>query len=188
MDIIMLRHGETEDNLKRIFSRDDTKLTEKGICQISNSKILLEKMDYDDIYYSPLTRTVESKEIIGLVGIKEEKIREIDFGVFTGKTFKQILEIYPVETKKWIEDPIRYRVAKGENLIDVYDRIETFLNEIIANNKNVLLICHDCVIRIILCWVFDNPEYFFKFKIENGSISIISIDEGFKYIKRINYK
>lgn len=184
----MLRHGETEDNIRRIFSRDDTKLTKKGICQILNSKELLKKFDYDDIYYSPLARTIESKDIIGLDGIKEDRIREIDFGVFTGKTFNQIFQIYPFETKKWIEDPLRYRVPEGENVIDVYGRIESFINKIILNNKNVLLICHDCVIRNILCWVFDNPEYFFRFKIDNGSINIISIDEGFKYIKKLNYK
>lgn len=188
MDIIMVRHGESEDNLKRIFSRDNTKLTEKGRAQILGSRELLREFDYEDIYYSPLTRTVESIEVLGLDGIMEEKIREIDFGVFAGKTFQEISEIYPTQAKKWVEDSINFRVPKGESVLDVYNRIGEFLEGLIHKGKNSLLICHDCVIRLALCWIFDNPDYFFKFKIDNGSINVISIEGNYKYIKKTNYK
>lgn len=188
MDIIMLRHGETQDNLKRIFSRDNTKLTEKGKSQILRSKELLKDFKFDDIYYSPLTRTVESKNILGIEGTKESRIREIDFGSFTGNTFDQIQELYPMDSKKWIENPIEFRIPNGESVIDVYSRVESFLNELISKNKNALLVCHDAVIRSMLCWIFEDPEYFLKFKVDNGSINTISVDQGFKYIKRLNYK
>ena len=188
MDIIMIRHGESEDNLKRIFSRDSTKLTEKGRLQILDSKELLKGFDYEDIYCSPLTRTLESQELLGLVGIMEERIREIDFGAFTGMTFDEISNMYPLQAKEWLEDSINFRVPKGESVLDVYSRLEVFLKEIIEKDKDVLLICHDCVIRIILCWIFDNPDYFFKFKVENGSINVVSVEDDFKYIKKTNYK
>lgn len=188
MDIIMVRHGETEDNIGKIFSRDDTKLTEKGKRQILNAKALLKEFNYEEIYYSPLTRTVESKELLELGGIKEERIREVDFGLFAGKTFNQIHDLYPEDGKRWMKDPISFRIPNGESVVDVYGRVESFLEELVGQNKNVLLVCHDCVIRNILCWVLDNPNYFLKFKVDNGSINVISIDEGFKYIKKINYK
>ncbi len=188
MDIIMIRHGETEDNLKRIFSRDNTRLTEKGKRQILDSKELLEGFIYEDIYYSPLTRTVESIEVLGLDGVVEDKIREIDFGIFTGKTFDEISKLYPMQSQTWIEDSINYRVAEGESVLDVYRRINIFLEELIKRDKNTLLICHDCVIRLFLCWIFDNPDYFLKFKVDNGSINVISIEGNYKYIKKTNYK
>ena len=188
MDIIMVRHGETQDNLNRIFSRDNTRLTPKGRKQILRAKKLLEDFEFDQVYYSPLRRTVESKEILGLEAIEEERIREIDFGIFTGKTFDQISEQYPMDSKKWVEDPIHFRIENGESVIDVYKRMEKYINEIVDLNKSVLLICHDCVIKNILCWVFDNPDYFFKFKVDNGSINVVSVDDGFKYIKRLNYR
>lgn len=188
MDIIMVRHGESEDNLKRIFSRDNTRLTEKGRSQIDHSRELLKDFTYEDIYCSPLSRAIESKEVLGLDGIIEESIREINFGAFTGMTFQEISETYPLEAKKWLEDSINFRVPKGESVLDVYERIKNFLKELIVKDKNVLLICHDCVIRLALCWIFDNPDYFFKFKVDNGSINIISIEDNFKYIKKTNYK
>lgn len=188
MDIIMIRHGESEDNIKKIFSRDDTCLTEKGREQIKETKELLKKMDYNKVYYSPLKRTVETLENLELEGIEELRIREINFGIFTGKNYSEILELYPDESKLWVDDSYNYKMLEGESLSDVYTRLVEFLEEISKEKENVLLVCHDCIIRLALCWIFDNPDYFFKFKIDNGSINVLSIDEkGFKYIKRLNY-
>jgi broad specificity phosphatase PhoE len=187
MDIIMIRHGETEDNVKKIFSRDNTRLTDNGIQQIRGTRELLKHFNYSKIYYSPLTRTVETLENLGLEGIEEERIREINFGIFTGKTFEEISEIYPTESKAWVEDSINYAISQGESLIDVYSRLSEFLEEISKEEENILLVCHDCIIRLALCWIFDNPDYFFRFKVDNGSINVISIDGGFKYIKKLNY-
>lgn len=186
MDIIMIRHGETEDNLKKIYSRDSTSLTEKGIGEIISAKDLLKEYNYEKIYYSPLKRTVETLNHLGLEGKEEIRIREINFGIFTGKTFQEISDIYPEETKSWLDDIYSYKIPEGESLLNVYERVSEFLDELCELDKDVLLVVHDCVIRLALCWVFDNPEYFFRFKVDNGSISTISVDDGFKYISRLN--
>ena len=69
-----------------------------------------------------------------------------------------------------------------------YERVTSFLEEISKKGQDTVLVCHDGVVKIALSWVFDNLDYFFKFKIDNGSVNIISIDEsGFKYIKKTNY-
>ena len=39
----MVRHGESEDNINKIFSRDNTSLTHQGIEQILKTKELLKK-------------------------------------------------------------------------------------------------------------------------------------------------
>ena len=188
MDIIMIRHGESEDNISKVYSREDTGLTNKGKKEILGAKLLLEDIGYKNAYYSPFKRAFQSYEILELKASPEDRIKEIDFGIFTGKTFGEISEIYPEESKAWISDVINYRVPQGESVRDVYMRVEGFLEELVDKGEDALLICHDCVIRLALCWVFDNPDYFFKFKIDNGSINIISIDDDYKFIKRTNYK
>lgn len=188
MEIIMLRHGETEDNIKKVFSRDDTRLTEKGIKQIEDIKESIEGLNYNKVYYSPLKRTVETLRKLELDGIEELRIREINFGIFTGENYPGILELYPEESKLWVEDSKNYKIPKGESLLEVYTRVVEFLEEIARGKENVLLVCHDCIIRLALCWVFDNIDYFFKFKIDNGSLNILSVDEeGFKFISKLNY-
>ena len=69
-----------------------------------------------------------------------------------------------------------------------YERVTSFLEEISKKEEDVVLVCHDGVIKIALSWVFDSVDYFFKFKVDNGSANIISLDgNGYKYIKMVNY-
>jgi broad specificity phosphatase PhoE len=170
------------------ISSKEVKLTDRGRRQIEKAKAILDKLSFDRVYVSPLARTIETMEILGLEGDKEERIREVDFGLFEGKTYDQLQAEFAEELKMWFDDVINYVVPEGESIKMAYDRVVSFLEELVDKKENALLICHDGVIKIALSWVFDNPEFFFKFKIDNGSISIISIDEmGFKYIKKANY-
>ena len=184
----MIRHGETEENVLKTFSAKDTKLTEKGKKQIEKIKPFVETLSFDKVYVSPLNRTVETMEILGLDGEREKRIQEVDFGLFGGKTYETIKREFPKETKMWDEDYINYPTHKGESIKMAYNRVTSFLEEIIKKNEDVFLVCHDGVIRIALSWIFDNVEYFFKFKSENGSANIITVNEdGFKYINKMNY-
>ncbi|WP_236911548.1 histidine phosphatase family protein [Clostridium sp. Cult1] len=188
MDIILIRHGQTEDNVDRIFSTKDTRLTDKGKEQIRKTKTFVDTLAYDKVYVSPLYRAIQTMEILGLDGEVEERIKEVDFGLFEGNTYEEIKDKFPKEAKIWDEDYINYVTPKGESIKMAYERVTSFLEEISKKEENVVLVCHDGVTRIALSWVFDNLDYFFKFKIENGSVNIISIDEyGFKYIEKANY-
>ena len=79
MDIIMIRHGETEDNVSKVFSRDDTKLSEIGKEQIKRTRELLKDFKFDKVYYSPLERTKETLGILGLEGIPNTRDQFWDF-------------------------------------------------------------------------------------------------------------
>ncbi len=188
MDIILIRHGQTENNVNRIFSTKNTRLTEKGREQIKKTKTYVDTLSFDKVYVSPLCRAIETMKILGLEGKKEERIKEVDFGLFEGNTYEAIKEKYPDEVEQWNEDYINYVTPKGESIKLAYERVTSFLEEISQKDEDVVLVCHDGVTRIALSWVFDNVNCFFKFKVENGSVNIISIDEyGFKYIKKTNY-
>lgn len=186
MDIIMIRHGESEDNIGKILSRDNTKLTEKGIIQIKRTKEYLKNYSFEKVYYSPLTRTNETREHLELDGIEETRIREINFGIFTGYKFDEFYNLYPEESRLWIDNPNTYEIPNGESLNMVYERVKQFLEEMVQLDEDILLVTHEGIIRIVCSWVFDNPDYFFRFKANNGSISIISVDEGYKYINKLN--
>jgi len=188
VDIILIRHGETFDNVKMQFSTKDVVLTDRGRKQIENIKPIVDTLSFDRVYVSPLKRAIETMKILGLEGEGEERIREVDFGLFEGNTYEDLKVKFPEEVKLWSNDFMNYIVPEGESIKLAYERVTPFLGELVKKKENALLVCHDGVIRIALSWVFDNPDFFFKFKTDNGSISIISIDElGFKYIKKINY-
>lgn len=183
----MVRHGQSEDNVSKVFSRDDTKLTETGIKQIKNARELIRNYDFKTVYYSPLTRTNQTLEHLELEGIEEERIREVNFGKFAGLSYNELVEKYPDESKSWFADPHNYEVpGGGESLNMVYERIVDFLEFVIEKDEDIVLVTHEGIIKLICSWVFDNPNYFYNFKADNGSISIVSVEDDNKYIKKLN--
>ena len=183
MDIVFVRHGQTVENSHGKYGSIDTPLSEKGRKQIEALKGALGDKTFKNIYVSPLKRTIETAEILGLDGLKEERIKEINFGIFEGKSYEEIYREYPLETSLWVKDYIGYKIPKGESLMDLYNRVSSFLEKVIKDDNDVLVITHEGVIRCALCWVFDNVEYFYKFKVNNGSITVVTVNEGYKYIE-----
>lgn len=183
----MIRHGESEDNVAKVYGRDETKLTQRGIGQVKLARENLKDFSYSKVYYSPLTRTRQTLNYLGLEGTEEWRIRELNFGKFSGKNYKEIEREFPEESKMWNEDLYGYILPEGESLKQNYKRVKEFLKELIEKDEDVLLVTHAGIIRLIFSWVFDNMEYFFKFKVENASINIVSIEDNYKYIKKLNY-
>ncbi len=190
MNIIMLRHGESEDNVAKVFGTKETVLSEEGIKQIKDIKETVRGLKFSKVYVSPLRRTKETLEYLELdmEGIEEKRIQEYDFGVFSGLTNDEIEKNYPFEYKEWVENPHDYIIREGESLKLVYERVVDFMEELIKQGEDVLLVTHAGIIRLVFSWVFDNMEYFFKFKVENGSLNIVSIEDNYKFIKLLNYK
>ncbi len=186
MDIMFIRHGETEDNIQKIYSRDTTGLSEKGILEAKKAKKIVDDLDFQAVYYSPLIRARETLEHLGLKGVEEPRIREMDFGIFTGHTYREIVEKYPKESREWLEHGNSYVIPQGESLELVYERLTDFLNELVKRDKNTLLVTHEGIIRLACCWVFDNVDYFYRFKASNGSLTTITIVDGYKYISKLN--
>ncbi|WP_077369339.1 histidine phosphatase family protein [Anaerosalibacter sp. Marseille-P3206] len=183
MDVIFVRHGETLENKGRIYGSPDTSLSEKGKEQILNTKKIVESISFEKVYISPLKRTIETSKLLGLDGILEPRVKEINFGIFEGKTYEEIKREYPEETYAWTDDYINYRIPKGESLMDLYNRTSNFLEEVVGEDKDTIVVTHEGVIKCALCWVFDDIEYFYRFKVRNGSITTITINDGYKYIK-----
>lgn len=188
MNIIMIRHGESEDNVARVFGTRNTPLSKRGVKQIKSIKDKVHKLDFAKVYVSPFRRTRQTLEHLELEAIEEERIQEYNFGVFSGLTNERIEERYPVEYKEWVESPTSFIIREGESLEMVYERVKDFLEEMLAQGEDILLVTHAGIIRLVLCWVFDDIDYFFRFKVDNGSINIVSIDDGYKFIKKINCK
>lgn len=188
MDLILIRHGESEDNINKRFSSDTTVLTEKGIQQIKKTKELLKDYEYSKVFFSPLARTRQTHEILGIPGIPNESIREMNFGIFAGYTFDQFTLKYPEESKKWVDDPFNFNIPNGENIIQTYDRLVGFLDSIKNSNENIVLVTHEGIIRLTCSYVMDDPNHFFKFRASNGSITVVNFEEEFKHIKQLNYR
>lgn len=73
-----------------------------------------------------------------------------------------IVKQYPLEYEKWIKEHNTFVIPpQGESLEGVYNRVKEFLEELVQQDEDVLLVTHAGVIRLAFCWVFDNIDHFF---------------------------
>ena len=196
-EIIFIRHGETDFNRARLyFGHLDPDLNETGIEQLRKAKILFEKREKmpDVVFSSDLKRCSQSMEILQIdeetEKILTKDLREINFGIFEGKTYEEIKNEYPEETERMINDWRNFKADKGESLKDVMIRTVKKMDEIIEKykNKKILVVAHAGVIQALTSYyLFGNLDGYWKFKINNGSITKLHVmEDGYTYFEYIN--
>lgn len=188
MDIVFIRHGKTLLNEKNAYvGVTDTEISDKGKVKIKNLEKVLQGVQFDRVFSSPLKRAIQTTEIITNDDyVMDNRLKEMNFGIFEGLTYREICEKYTDESKRWEADYLNYKIPNGESLKEVFNRTEKFLNYLSGLKGRVLVVTHGGVIRCALSLVFNKPDYFFRFKILHGMMNVISIEDNYKYIKGIN--
>lgn len=193
--LILVRHVVTDDNEHaKLSGHIDSKVSEQGKKQIEKLTDYLKNEKIDKIYTTTSSRTKETVKYlaeINKIDIQEsEALKEISFGDFEGKDFKEIQKNYPDEFNKMISQGYEYKYPNGESLIECYERVSKEIKLILEYNgkDSTILVCsHAGTIRNILtCLISDTFEYHWNFKIDNASVSIVEVDNGFAVIDRLN--
>ena len=196
-EIIFIRHGETDFNRARLyFGHLDTDLNKTGVEQLRKTKILFEKREKmpDVVFSSDLKRCSQSMEILEIDEEIEknltEDLREINFGIFEGKTYEEIKSEYPEKVEKMINDWRNFKADKGESINEMMLRVAEKMDKIINQhrNKKILVVAHAGVIQALTSYyLFGNLDGYWKFKINNGSITKLHVmEDGYTYFEYIN--
>jgi probable phosphoglycerate mutase len=93
VELWLVRHGETEWSLSgKHTSRTDIPLTEHGRKRAEELRDYLKGTKFDAVFVSPMQRARETCAIAGFgdVAVVDEGLREWDYGVYEGKTTKEI--------------------------------------------------------------------------------------------------
>lgn len=146
----MARHGETEANRQRLIQgRNDTPLTDDGIRGIATVADKLAALVPDPAtlicYSSPLPRALDTlrrlRQRLGWSGpvATDERIREIDFGDYTGRPVDEILPFIQHHKEN---SSLRY--PNGESGDDLATRVMGFLDQLRADypDRTVLVVSH----------------------------------------------
>jgi len=186
MDIVFVRHGKTKLNdLGCFIGNTDCDISEEGLKQAEKLKSYLGKISFDGVYVSPLKRAVQTAEVLIKKYTLDDRLREMNFGVFEELSYEEIEQMYPDYLREWNEDYRKYRIPEGESLEDVFNRVEDFLDDIKNRHERVLVVTHGGIIRCALSLVLSSRELFYKFKVDHGSVSIVEFDGDFGFIKGI---
>ncbi len=143
MEIYVMRHGETIWNRKGItqgYSKN--RLSEFGKRQVVEAREKYKDIDFDLIISSPMVRTVQTANLFNgerkIKIIKDNRLREIDMGIFTGRKFDSLSEDEIILKSERSAD------AKMESLFSLYQRVSDFVDEIKQkySDKKLLIVTH----------------------------------------------
>lgn len=168
MRFFVTRHGETQWNaLNKVCGRTEVELTEKGRMQAAVLGCTLKDKGIDIIVASPMKRAVETGRIIaeqcGAAVEIDDRLIEQDYGIYEGVDRKD-------EGFLGNKRNFAYRYPGGESMMQVAYRTYGLLDELKAryNGKNVLIVCHGGVCRVINTYFRDmTNEEFFQYSLEN---------------------
>ncbi len=93
IELWLVRHGETEWSLSGAHtSRTDIPLTEHGRRRAEELRDYLKGTKFDAVFVSPMQRARETCAIAGFGDVAKvsEGLREWDYGIYEGKTTKEI--------------------------------------------------------------------------------------------------
>lgn len=175
--IDLLRHGETTAG-KCFLGSTNAALTDKGWSQMHNA---VSDHVYDMVITSPLLRCVDFakdySEQQNIPLVIEDDLREIHFGRWEGKTSEQLWKNDQQALLDFWNDPFGNAPPEGEAMADFVARVNRCFSNITheLQNKNILLVAHAGVIKIIICSVLGiNPGNMQKLTIDHGGMSRVT--------------
>ncbi|WP_027700990.1 histidine phosphatase family protein [Metaclostridioides mangenotii] len=195
--LILVRHVVTSANEKgRLSGFADSTLSHLGEGQVYKLADYLKDMPIDKIYTSSSIRTQKTIDLIskskGIDIEIIENLNELNFGDFDGYTFKEIEKKFPKEYLDLLNDGDNYRFPNGESLVESYNRVSKEIELILkdANSKdieNILVCSHAGSIRNIVSYLISRDyKNHWNYKIDNSSVSIVEIDNGFPVLTMLN--
>ncbi len=158
----ILRHGHSTRQQTGLVSSFPEKihvpLTLQGVRQITKLAKNLKKRNIDLICSSDLLRTKQTAEIIakelGLQVMHDERLRELDTGIFNGKHIEEFGKFFRQEGETRVEHYLRRfsaRPPEGENWLDVQKRVVDFLFGVEEKykNKTILIVSHEIPLSLL---------------------------------------
>lgn len=193
MKIVLVRHGETEGNSKGLYEgKKEVSINDNGRNQSKKLGNLLKDYKFSKVYCSPQKRCTETLDIIietlyykpESIEYKEE-LKEIDFGLWEGLSYKEIEKVFPRQWEEFIKDYKEFSFPEGESFIDFYERTTKILD--FLDDGSYLILTHGGVIRAVLSKLLGfGIDGFYSIKPKQGAYSEINYYKDFVEIEYIN--
>jgi alpha-ribazole phosphatase len=178
--LILLRHGEPDQTVHgRCYGRLDPGLSRRGREQMRQAWRLLNNQPAAAIYSSPSRRAVESANLRAVdipAAAIDDRLREIDFGVFEGLTYREISARYPGKYDEWMTQPTNVAFPDGESFATMSARVRAAFEHIrrLHSGKTVAIVSHGGVNRIVLAAALDlDARHIFRLDQAYACVNVI---------------
>ncbi len=193
--IIFLRHGQAENNTKKILAgrSPGVNLTEIGIQQAEQAGKMLKTLNISTIYSSPIDRALQTAKTVAqhceLEPLIDDRLIELDMGKFTMMPYDEIFAKYGNVFLKFYEGSEEVSENGVETFSKVQKRVFEMVNFVVNQhkNENVVLVTHMDPIKAMIGKVLSlKPEILFELIIANASLNIFNNNDQKFYLKAIN--
>jgi 2,3-bisphosphoglycerate-dependent phosphoglycerate mutase len=192
-----MRHGQADNNVNRVLvgRHLESHLTEKGQMEVKETAKLLKSMSISKIYSSPVTRAIETTQIVGEeLGLDyeiDDRLYEIDLGKLAGTNYDEVLNKYGnLFLSFYMGDDSVLSNHGVESFTAVKSRIRDLLDQVMArhNNHNVLLVTHLDPIKAAISYILDlKPESLYKWHMRNAALTILKQEFKTWSISAVNF-
>jgi broad specificity phosphatase PhoE len=186
-ELWLVRHGETEWSLNgKHTSRTDIPLTEHGRKRAEELRDYLKDTKFDAVLVSPMQRARETCAIAGFgdVAVVDDGLKEWDYGVYEGKTTKEIRDA----VRGW--SVWKDEILGGETVEHVGDRADGVIARALASapaGGRVALFAHAHILRILAArWVGLPAVGGRLLALGTGSVSVVGWERETRVIQTWN--
>jgi broad specificity phosphatase PhoE len=173
-ELWLMRHGETAWSASgQHTSRTDVPLTETGRQRAEKLGEYLKGTKFDAVFVSPMQRARETCAIAGFGDVAKvnDGLKEWDYGVYEGKTTKEI----QAEIPGW--SVWKNEIVGGETVEHVGERADRVIAQALAvapDCGKVALFAHAHILRILAArWVGLEATDGALFALGTGSVSVL---------------
>lgn len=176
--VILIRHGATAGNLQRRYiGRTDEPLCPHGQVQAAS----LAGIEADRIVVSPMLRARQTADLAfpGRDYEIAEDLREMDFGIFEGKTAGELAD--RAEYTNWVNGGCLSPIPGGESVTGFKARCREGFLRIMKQSperSTTAFVVHGGVIMAILEAFFRPKRDFYEFNLPNGGCFWAEMDEN----------
>ena len=150
MNLYVMRHGTTVWNEKHISQgRSQNRLSKSGKELVEQSATMCKNTPFDIIVSSPLMRTMQTSNIMNKYHnvkiVKDDRIIEIDQGVFAGKKVSTLSE------KEKLQRIERAKECGMEQFDEIFERTKNFFENLKKDYpyQNILVVTHNWIASLI---------------------------------------
>ncbi len=184
MEIVLLRHGETE------WSRDmrHTSHTDVPLTGLGREHALMAGRRFADrdlrlVLVSPRERATETARLSGLHGraVVDDDLVERDYGEYEGMTSAEIREQRP-EWDVWHDD-----IPGGETLDHAGERADRVIERALGAGGDVAIVAHGHILRILAArWINLPAAGGGALALDTGGLCLLGFERERRVIRRWN--
>jgi broad specificity phosphatase PhoE len=188
MILYLVRHGESVFNLeRRIQGQLNVELSSLGHRQSLALAEALKSQPIEALYCSPLRRAMETAQPIAhqlCLEIKtDDRLKEINAGIFQGLHWDEIERLHPVEAVRWRTQEPDFVIPGGESRRALMERARACFDSIRETGlRQVLIVAHGGTLAGALKSLLSVPAELNPFSFCNASISRLAWEKQVKVL------